>query len=165
MSQQASKLSKDVEQLRNRGQRMTPQRLAVLEVMQSSRGHVTVEYVMQQTDELGHSVSIASTYRILSWLREHGLVSITDVGERDMVFEYLGHGRHHHLICWKCETQIDVPYDLFTPLIGSIRDLYGFEARIEHQAVFGLCHKCASGSRSDANDPAVRGTHHGHHLH
>ncbi len=142
---------------------MTPQRLAVLEVMQKSRGHVTVEYVMQQTAELGHSVSIASTYRILSWLREHGLVSITDVGERDMVFEYLGHGRHHHLICWRCETQIDVPYDLLTPLIETIREQYGFEARIEHQAVFGLCRKCVSAPDSETGTSGVRETHPGHH--
>lgn len=137
----------DVEALRRHGQRLTPQRRAVLSVMQNSHGHVTASDVVEAVESLDHgaaSVSLASVYRVLAWLVEHDIISVTDVGERDLVYEYLGHGRHHHLICRQCGGTASLPDSIFTNVIDEIYARYGFEARMEHQAVFGTCHTCGA---------------------
>lgn len=135
-------LKHDEDALRRRGQRLTPQRRLVLEIMQATHGHMTVDDVVRETRQRNDTVSVASVYRILAWLAEHELISVTDVGERDLVYEYLGHGRHHHLVCTRCGVQTEVPFDLLTPLVAELRDLYGFEARLDHQAIFGRCQHC-----------------------
>lgn len=135
-------LNRDEAALRRRGERLTPQRRMVLEIMQQSHGHVTADWVVQQAKERSGNVSLASIYRILAWLTEHELMSVTDVGSPDLVYEYLGSGRHHHLICQQCGHETEVPFDLITPLTSTIREQYGFEARIDHQAIFGTCRQC-----------------------
>ena len=133
---------RDEDALRRRGQRLTPQRRMVLSIMRDTHGHVTVDHVMDEVAKLGDQVSLASVYRILGWLADQDLVSITNVGERDLVYEYLGHGRHHHLICRQCGMATDVPSSIFAPVVEEILKQYGFEARMEHQAIFGFCEDC-----------------------
>lgn len=132
----------DEEMLRCRGQRLTSQRRTVLEIMQRSHGHVTAENVAHEARADRAAVSLASVYRILEWLTEHELVSVTDTGGSDLVYEYLGAGRHHHLICQRCGTETEAPYELILPMAQEIRARYGFEPRIDHQAIFGVCRRC-----------------------
>jgi len=107
---------------------------------------MTVEDVMREARLRQKQVSVASIYRILNWLTEYNLVCVTDMGDADLAFEYLGAGRHHHLICQQCGTQIEVPYDLMAPVIDDLRRRYEFEPRIDHQAIFGTCRDCRTAS-------------------
>lgn len=135
-------ITTDEETLRERGQRLTPQRRAVLSVMQQSKGHLTMDDVSSRLVDQGDDIAPASVYRILAWLTEQGIVSITDVGGRDVVYEYLGNGLHHHLICQQCGMEHEVPFSLIQPVITTIRERYSFESRIDHLAIFGTCQQC-----------------------
>lgn len=137
-------ISHDEELLRERGERLTPQRRAVLKVMQDSHGHLSMEDVDSRLREQGDDIATASVYRILAWLTEQELVCITDVGARDVVYEYLGNRRHHHLICSQCGSEQEVPFGLISPVTNSVYKNYGFEARIDHLAIFGTCRECAA---------------------
>lgn len=138
-------LLKEEARLRRAGHRLTRQRRIVLDVMRNSDGHITASDVVEQIaalEEGAPPVSLASVYRVLSWLVDHDVISVTDVGERDLVYEYLGHGRHHHLICRDCGATTSIPDDFFSGVIDDLYSRYGFEARMEHQAVFGTCRAC-----------------------
>lgn len=139
-------LHQDEEKLRQAGQRLTPQRRLILEIMQDSHGHVTVDDVVREAVKRSHDVSVASVYRILAWLTEHEIICVTDLGERDLEYEYLGNPRHHHLVCQTCGDQIEVPFELMEPVVSELRGEYGFEARIDHQAIFGICQRCQAAS-------------------
>lgn len=132
----------DEEKLRSQGQRLTPQRRLVLEIMRGSHGHLTVDDVVNAAALQDHDVSVASVYRILAWLTDHEIVCITDVGGRDLTYEYLGNTRHHHLICQQCGTETEIPFNIIDPTIANIRTQFGFEPRIDHQAIFGTCRNC-----------------------
>lgn len=134
----------DEEVLRASGQRLTPQRRIVLDVMQRAEGHVDADHVEREAHKSDPRISTASIYRILAWLSDQGLVSVTDIGGRDHVYEYLGRGRHHHLVCRQCGTQTEVPFDFLAPLIDRVRQTYGFEVHVDHQAIFGTCGQCNS---------------------
>lgn len=135
-------MSGDERMLRKRGERLTRQRRQVLAIMRATQGHITAEDVLRKALAQDADVSIASVYRILGWLTDHGLICVTDTGSQDLVYEYLGSNRHHHLICQICGEETEVPFDLMDSLIGAIRDRYDFEPRIDHQAIFGTCCAC-----------------------
>lgn len=135
-------MERDIEQLRAAGQRLTPQRRIILEVMQKSYGHVSVENVMGEVAQLDPEINPATIYRILAWLTDHDIICVTDMGNRDLAYEYLGNPRHHHIVCQQCGDQTEVPFELMSSVVSELRDEYGFEPRIDHQAIFGICKKC-----------------------
>ncbi len=137
-------IQQDIEKLQSAGQRLTPQRRLVLDVMQKSHGHVTVDDIMNRVVQHDPAINLATVYRILGWLTEHQIICVTDMGDRDLSYEYLGNPRHHHLVCQDCGAQIEVPFDLMSSVISKLRNQYGFEARIDHQAIFGTCKHCQS---------------------
>lgn len=139
-----SKANDHLQQLRERGHRLTPQRRMIIEVLQQSDHHLTA-------DEIGQAlylrypalrVDAATIYRTLKWLRDGEIVSETSLGQGHMVYALLSHHRHHHLVCDQCHTIIEADPALLEPLRAEIRRRYGFAARLDHAALFGLCARC-----------------------
>ena len=64
-----------VELLRERGQRMTPQRQLILEAVQQLEGHISAEAVHAQVAARFPQVNISTVYRTLELLQELGLVT------------------------------------------------------------------------------------------
>ena len=62
--------------LRQEGHRLTPQRLAVLEVIKSGPGHMTVNEVLEQLRAQYPTLTVPTVYRNLQWLTEVGASSI-----------------------------------------------------------------------------------------
>lgn len=136
----------DINKLKSAGQRLTPQRRMVLEAMQNSHGHVSVDNIMTEVSKHNPDINPATVYRILGWLTEHEIICVTDMGNRDLAYEYLGHPRHHHLVCQQCGEETEVPFDLMDSVVEEVRTRYGFEPRIDHQAIFGTCKACRTAS-------------------
>ncbi len=128
--------------LHARGERLTPQRMFVLEVLQESSGHHTAEAIFERTKLKYPYINLATVYRTLTWLRDQGLISETDLGGGHTEYEALGAHRHHHLVCLACGGRIEFADELVAPLAAALDERYGFEARLDHLAVFGLCRGC-----------------------
>lgn len=136
-------LQSETSELHARGERLTPQRLLVLDAIKSMAGHVTVDQVHARVERQFPTINRTTTYRALTWLNAQGMVSVTDVGGEGAVYEYLTPHRHHHLICQHCGEQQTIPDDLVMPLIEGVRARYGFEPRLDHLAMFGTCRACS----------------------
>jgi Fur family peroxide stress response transcriptional regulator len=98
--------------LRDKGLRVTQQRLAVLEYLLATQNHPTAEQVEEGVNRLVPTTSRASVYNVLHSLKESGLIDelILD----DAVSRYDANlGRHHHFICRACGTVEDVPWQTF----------------------------------------------------
>jgi Fur family ferric uptake transcriptional regulator len=134
-----------IEGLRERGIRLTIQRRLVIEVLCELGGHVTVQEIGQRLRQQGIEINETTVYRILQWLKEIGLVSQTDLGRSELVYELVGEHPHHHLVCLSCGAIIDIDYSLLIALGEQIRREYGFEPRMDHMAIFGQCQRCRSG--------------------
>lgn len=128
--------------LRAHGERLTPQRLLILEVLQASAEHLTADAVFEQVSARYQYVNRATIYRALTWLKEQGILSVTDLGSGQQQYQYLGAQRHHHLICLRCGTQQEFADDLVTPLARALRERCAFAPRLDHLAIFGLCSAC-----------------------
>ena len=137
------------EELRKQGHRLTPQRLAVLEVIKAGPGHMSVNDVLGRIGDRYPTMTAATVYRNLQWLKEVDLVAETDLGGDCHVYEFVADHRHHHLVCTRCKRVIDLPQSFMDPVFTAMRDDYGFVPEMAHVALFGLCPDC---QRCDEGD-------------
>jgi len=128
--------------IRRPGERLTRQRQAVLRLFTSTAGHLTAEDVLAALKHDFPNLNTGTVYRELSWLKDRGLISETDVGKGCKVYERVTDPPHHHLICLCCGTITDLDDRYFASLRLSLQQETGFLPRIEHFAVFGTCPAC-----------------------
>ena len=128
--------------LRDKGHRLTPQRMMVLEAIESSEDHVSAEDIYERARSRYPYMNISTVYRTLELLKELGLVAESDMGGGRYLYHPAGKASHHHLVCRKCGRIEDVDEAAFERLRDELKDRYGFEARFEHMAVFGACKRC-----------------------
>ena len=133
---------KMLQTLREYGHRPTPQRLMIMSAVRHSDDHITAAEALERVKESYSYMDLSTVYRTLDMLKQMRLVSETDMGSGTYAYEWLEQDRHHHLICNGCE-RIELLDDEFLEALGSeIMDSYGFEADMNHIALFGLCHEC-----------------------
>lgn len=136
--------------LHARGERLTPQRLYVLDALQGRPGHQTAEAIYERVRAEYPYINRATVYRTLIWLRDRGLISETDLGGGQTEYEALGARRHHHLVCFACGGRTEFADELVTPLTDALRERYGFAPRLDHLAVFGICRACQEEASREA---------------
>ncbi len=123
--------------------RVTPQRLMILQAIDAGHGHLTAEEIGESVRTKLPSIHLGTIYRTLETLRDEGIISETRFGDRAAMYELVGIHPHHHLCCEQCGAVWEIADTLFEPLRKSIESEYGFQARTEHFAIFGLCAYCA----------------------
>jgi Fur family ferric uptake transcriptional regulator len=140
--------------LRERGQRLTPQRLLILELVYARGDHITADELLIEAQQRYPYLNVSTVYRTLELLRDVGIVAETDLGDGVRQFALLSDDRHHHLVCLNCGHVLDIGDDLLGTLRERLVADYGFVARIDHLALFGLCSYCAAASPAGATAAA-----------
>ena len=140
-----------VQTLRDSGHRLTPQRVLILSSLRHADGHVTASEILDQVRESYPYIDASTVYRTLSVLKKLRLVSETDLGAGETIYEWLHQDRHHHLICRRCDRLIRLDHQYMANLGTEILDDYGFEADVDHIAIFGLCSGCVSDPHENGN--------------
>jgi Fur family ferric uptake transcriptional regulator/Fur family peroxide stress response transcriptional regulator len=127
--------------LRERGQRVTPQRLAIARTVRELDRHTTAETVFCRVSEQMPGVSLPTVYATLDLLEEVGLVRRVPTQAGTAVFDPRTED-HHHLVCRGCGEIVDVdaPVDR-ADLLEAARTL-GFAADDAQVVVRGLCADC-----------------------
>lgn len=144
MPQQSDALLILQARLREHGERLTPQRLLILETLCALDGHVTADALFDAAQPRHPDLNISTIYRTLELLRDRGLVAETDLGDGRRHFTLLSEPRHHHLICLACNAVQQIDDSHLAGLRDALRERHGFEARIDHMAIFGYCRECAA---------------------
>ena len=131
-----------LEILRERGHRLTPQRIMVLQAIEDSDDHISAEEIYAQAHARYPYMNISTVYRTLELLKELGLVSETDLGGGRLRYHPVGKAQHHHLVCQKCGKVQDIDSSVFQRLHDELMVSYGFNADLKHMAIFGICRDC-----------------------
>ncbi len=139
-------LNRFVERCRQAGLKITPQRIAVYEILINSHNHPTVEEIYEEVKKRYPFVSLATVYRTVETLEQMGLAKKVCYWGSSARYD-ANTEEHHHLICVKC---------------GAIRDLYmdqelsipeeleGFKTEGYSVNVYGLCPDCRKESQKDS---------------
>jgi Fur family ferric uptake transcriptional regulator len=130
--------------LREKGYRLTPQRMMVVDAIHSVDQHISAEEIFEKVKKQYPFANISTVYRTLELLKEHDLVNEIDLGDGRIRYHPAEKGHHHHLVCNKCGKIIDLPESTLLPLIEMLDREYNFQADLKHLAVFGLCSDCLS---------------------
>lgn len=133
-------------QIQAHGERVTIQRRLIVEALCAVPGHRSIGDIQSwlETAHPEYDLQAPTVYRILQWLKDLELISQTDMGSAGIVYELLDNPHHHHLICLNCGRVTNLDDDYLEPLRQSLASEFGFQARIDHMAIYGLCPACAA---------------------
>jgi len=129
--------------LRQRGYRVTGQRLAVLRAV-SREPHVTADAVAETVRaELG-SISLQAVYDVLSVLVDVGLIRRIQPAGSPALFEARVSDNHHHVICRDCGRAADVDCAIGSAPCLTAADNKGYEIDEAEVIYWGRCPECQS---------------------
>lgn len=128
-------------QLRSRGYRITPQRMAILHVLRHSGKHLSPRDVYQEAKKDFPSLTEPTVYRTLDFLAKNGWVRPSQVGNGRLRYE-LAQGDHHHIVCRVCGDEIEVEHNLLESLYRKMESTSGYKRIDSHVTFFGVCPEC-----------------------
>jgi Fe2+ or Zn2+ uptake regulation protein len=128
--------------LRERGQRVTPQRLVIHRVLRERDRHVTAEDLLEAVDDVLPAVSLPTVYATLDLFEELGVVRRVAAGGGAAVYDSRS-APHHHLVCRRCGAVSDLDAAVsLEPALAGARDA-GFRPEHVELTLSGLCADCA----------------------
>ena len=137
--------------LREKGYRLTPQRLMILEAIEHSDEHISAEEIYTQVAAKFPDVNISTVYRTLELLKKLGMVYEIDLGEGRIRYHAEESGHHHHLVCQQCGAVTDIDESALLSLKDILLRDYHFQAELRHIGIFGVCEKCQKKSPRRSN--------------
>jgi Fe2+ or Zn2+ uptake regulation protein len=126
--------------LRERGMRVTSQRILVHRALRELDGHVTAEELLDTVSDRLPNVSLPTIYATLDLLEDLGMVRRVQRAGATMFDPRTD--SHHHLVCTECGSIEDLDSALDTSAIERAAQRRGFsQARVE-AVVRGRCAGC-----------------------
>src|SRR3954454_12286781 len=132
--------------LRERGYRVTSQRVVIQDAVHEAGRHVTAEQVMSMVAPRLPGISLPTVYATLEVLEELGLVRRVHTPTK-LLFDPRP-DEHAHALCRRCGRVEDVEAraDLSAARAGASRA--GYEPDGAEVLVTGVCAECRSGTRA-----------------
>ncbi|MGD9694294.1 MAG: Fur family transcriptional regulator [Thermoleophilia bacterium] len=129
--------------LRERGGRVTPQRLAIAATLGDLDRHVTAENLYAEVSRRMRGVSLPTVYSTLDLLEELDLVRRVATVGGSVVYDP-NVGTHHHLVCRACGAIVDVDARVDDAALLEAARAMGFAPELAQVAITGLCARCAA---------------------
>lgn len=131
--------------LRSRGLRITPQRVAIVRQFAEDPSHPTAQELFERLRPTFPTMSFATVYNTLDALAGAGLSRTLRLGNAARFDPNTG--PHHHAVCERCGAIVDIPaknQEADAPSRRSVRAAApGFAVlRVEH-IYRGFCARCA----------------------
>ncbi|MGD9158935.1 MAG: Fur family transcriptional regulator [Desulfobacteraceae bacterium] len=131
-----------IQKMREKGLRITPQRIAILRVLSISKGHPSVENIYEQVKEEFPTTSVATVYKNVSMLKELGEVLELNFGTESSRYDGNKPNPHPHLICTECKKIIDPDLDSLKDMSTELIKETGFRITSHRLDFFGICPEC-----------------------
>ncbi|HJX48346.1 MAG TPA: Fur family transcriptional regulator [Gaiellaceae bacterium] len=133
--------------LRERGLRVTAQRLAVLRAV-SAEPHVTADAVAETVRAEIGSISLQAVYDVLSAFVDVDMVRRIQPAGSPARFEARVGDNHHHVICRICGRMADVDCAVGSAPCVTAADGKGYEIDEAEIVYWGRCPECLSQVRT-----------------
>lgn len=128
-----------MEQLSNLG--LTKQREVVLQVIQTAETHLTANEVFDEAKRLLPTISFATVYNSLRFLKDAGHIAEIQFGNGASRFDRKTF-RHDHAICTNCAKLIDMELELPQELVEMAAKYSKFKPESLELTLRGLCPEC-----------------------
>jgi Fe2+ or Zn2+ uptake regulation protein len=133
--------------LRERGMRVTPQRVLINRALRELDRHASADEVLAAVAERLPNASLPTVYSTLELLGEMGMVRRVSAGPGAALYDPRT-DEHQHLVCRNCRRVEDL--DVKVDTAGALRAARanGFEPADAELVVRGLCRNCAKRPRA-----------------
>lgn len=132
---------KITELLRSNGFKVTPQRLAVYDVLAHTKEHPNAEMIFSSLQDTYPTMSLATVYKTIDILKEIGLVQILNAGEDSFRYD-ADTSKHAHVRCVECG-RVDDVFGLNTEKFsGEIEKNTRYRLVGQQFYFYGICPDC-----------------------
>jgi Fe2+ or Zn2+ uptake regulation protein len=121
---------------------LTKQREVVLQVIRDADQHLTANEVFVAAKDLLPSISFATVYNSLRYLKEAGHIAEIQFGNGASRFDRMT-SRHDHAICTRCGKLVDIELELPVDLLKNAAKFSKFKPESIEFTLRGLCPDCA----------------------
>ena len=130
-----------IKQLKENGLKITPQRLAIIEVLLEKRDlHPGARLLYKEAKKKKKSLSLSTTYATLNELSRHGIIKTLQFDKMEDRYEE-NLEEHINLICERCKKILD-----YNVSIGvdqrEVAKKTGFSITDTRLEYYGLCREC-----------------------
>jgi Fur family transcriptional regulator, ferric uptake regulator len=133
--------------LRDRGLRISTARRVIVNFLFDAGHPVSAQQI---AGGLGRTpLDLASVYRNLETLEEHGIVRHFHAGHGAGRYVLACGGESEYLACDRCGAIREIDPDELEPLRKAVRKRFGFKVAFTHFPMMGLCPRCAAGERAE----------------
>lgn len=129
------------ELIRNKGLRVTPARLAVLNVLTDTHKPLDIASIWELTSRRRVDADQATIYRIIENFIQNDLISRLQFQEKKFFYE-AKREEHHHVICKNCGKIEDFSKCNIKRLEREICDEIGFRVESHSLEFYGICRDC-----------------------
>lgn len=130
-----------IERLRESGYKITPARLAVLQVVEQEGQHLHPAQILAQAKKRYPALGRATVYRTLELLTQLGIVRPIYIGEEGPTY-IRSAGGHHHLVCSRCGLVQDFDTCTAGEMSNELANRYGFQISSHLLEFYGVCKDC-----------------------
>lgn len=127
--------------LRDKGFKVTPQRLAIYNVLAHTKAHPSAEMIFQQLQPHYPTMSLATVYKTIEILKEIGLVQALNVGEDSFRYDANTTG-HSHIRCMKCGRVDDLEGIDPRNFVECVANSTSYRLTGQQFYFFGICPAC-----------------------
>lgn len=121
---------------------LTRQREAVLDVILSSHGHLTANEVFADAKAKLPTISFATVYNSLRFLKDAGHITEIQFGNGASRFDKCTH-RHDHAICTSCGKLVDIEMEIPQDIVSRAAIYSNFKPESLEFTLRGLCPDCS----------------------
>ena len=129
----------EVTDIQNLG--LTRQREVVLGVILESREHLTANSVFAAAKDKLPSISFATVYNSLRFLKDAGHIAEIQFGNGSSRFDRMT-TRHDHAICTKCGVLVDIEMEHPLELVNRAAAISNFKPEYIEFTLKGVCPEC-----------------------
>jgi Fe2+ or Zn2+ uptake regulation protein len=120
---------------------LTKQREAVLQVIRESENHLTASEIYEAARRRLPSISYATVYNSLKYLKDAGLVNEISFGNGASRYDRETE-RHDHALCTECGKLVDFDLTVTSDLVRAAVRKTRFKPETIHLTLRGLCPDC-----------------------
>jgi len=132
--------------LRDHNLPVTPQRLAIADVVLGSESHLSADDIARELRSRGSAAGLATVYRTIEVLTRSGLVVERDFGEGFKRFEPARDTPHHeHLLCSVCGRVTEFRNERLERMTTLIAEQHRFSRQGHRLVIYGTCDDCRRG--------------------
>lgn len=132
--------------LRDHNLPVTPQRLAIADVLLGSTSHLSADDVARELKARGSAAGLATVYRTIEVLLRSGLLVERDFGEGFKRYEPARDMPHHeHLLCSVCGKVREFRDERLERMTTLIAQQHRFSRQGHRLVIHGICAECRRG--------------------